>query len=178
MQEDNAGAEVGPSGIPPMDCLRSLEPVASRFRYVCICIWTRCMAMYSDLYVIITFRYVWICICTRLYHVILRRYCSVFELFCVLLDLNCSVFCFIWIVMCFVLFELFCTFQLSLTNYEKKNQRLHFYKMRSVHAFNRVSTVRSLIIYIWWLEEQSNNTEESGNSKFISQWKNWKLSWK
>ena len=24
--------------IPPMDCLRILEPVASRFRYVCICI--------------------------------------------------------------------------------------------------------------------------------------------
>jgi len=51
---------------PTMDCLRILEPVASRFRYVCICIWTRCMDMYSDLYVIITFRYVWICIYTRL----------------------------------------------------------------------------------------------------------------
>ena len=34
MHEDNAGAEV----LPPMNCLRILEPDAFRFHYVWICI--------------------------------------------------------------------------------------------------------------------------------------------
>jgi len=38
MHEDNAGARLDFLGIPLTDCLRILEPIAFRFRYVWICI--------------------------------------------------------------------------------------------------------------------------------------------